>query len=256
MSYPTREAVQPGQKSYVVASFGRRLGAFLLDGLGIVLVATALGGALGLPGMVTTTTTAEGVTTTSSFTNTGWSALMAGLVSAPYCIGMWWLRGATLAQLALGVRVFRATGPQRLSFGAAALRWALLFGVVSLLGALGGLNYVLAGLAGWGQLVWLIALIVTTARDPMRQGLHDRLAGSLVVPGRRYVGGLSWFLNPFSFQPLALFSRLLAAERRVDGQNQHLGQVEGTPAGALPDVLAAIDGQSQDSGQVAHRPDK
>jgi uncharacterized RDD family membrane protein YckC len=232
MSYPVREAAQPSRNSYVVASFGRRLGAFLLDLFGICMIAGAIGAALSLPGMAT-----------GSVANTGWGALMVGLVSAPYCIGMWWLGGATRAQMALGVHVLRATGPQRLSLGAAVLRWALLFGVVSGLGALGGLNYAVAGLVGWVQPVWLIALIVTTARDPMKRGLHDRLAGSLVVRTTE-TSAADVAVGAGTFGPGQLIRLLSGGRQSVQGESQALGQAEGPPAGALPDVLKAIDGVS------------
>jgi hypothetical protein len=31
------------------------------------------------------------------------------------------------------------------------------------------------------QLLWVVALLLTTAMQPLRQGLHDRWAGSVVV---------------------------------------------------------------------------
>lgn len=39
-------------------------------------------------------------------------------------------------------------------------------------------------LAAWVVLPWTILLIVTIARDPQHQGLHDRAAGTRVVDGR------------------------------------------------------------------------
>jgi uncharacterized RDD family membrane protein YckC len=244
MSYPVREAAQPDQKSYVVASFGWRLSAFLLDGLVITAVAAGIGVVLGLAGMVITTTTAEGVRSTGVVSNIGWSALVFGLVSAPYCIGGWAMQGATQAQMAMGLRVFRASGPQCLSFGSSVLRWALLFGLVSMLGALGGLNPYLGGLAGWFQLIWLIALIATTARDPRKHGLHDRLAGSVVVRvrGSSAVGLFGFFFRFFGLGgPVGLIRGLAGTRRRVDGQIQHLDQVEGLAPGALKDLPPAAE---------------
>jgi uncharacterized RDD family membrane protein YckC len=39
------------------------------------------------------------------------------------------------------------------------------------------LNDVAAGVA----LLWAVVLLITTARQPMRRGLHDRFVGSLVI---------------------------------------------------------------------------
>lgn len=208
MRYSVREAAQPDEKSYVVASFGWRLSAFLLDGLVITAVAVAagIGVVLGLAGMVTTTTTAEGVRSTGVVSNTGWGALV--------------------------------------------------FGLVSMSGALGGLNPYLGGLAGWFQLIWLIALIVTTARDPLKHGLHDRLAGSVVVRvrGSSAVGLFGFFFRFFGLGgPVGLIRGLAGTRRRVEGHGQHLRQVEGASLCALSDLLPAAEAVRDEQGVVGRR---
>jgi hypothetical protein len=60
---------------------------------------------------------------------------------------------------------------------AAAVRWLALTGIVQLLAILP----VAGGVFGLIALVWVIVLLATTATDRLRQGLHDRWAGSVVV---------------------------------------------------------------------------
>ncbi|HYM82220.1 MAG TPA: RDD family protein [Candidatus Limnocylindria bacterium] len=112
-------------------------------------------------------------------------ALLAGVASlalgALYFIGSWTRSSATLGQRLLGVRVGAARDQRTLSFGQAAVRWLLLLGPLSL-GALGATA--MPGLRpafGPILLVWYAILLITTMRSPMRQGLHDRLAGSVVT---------------------------------------------------------------------------
>lgn len=81
----------------------------------------------------------------------------------------------------LGMHVYRASGPQALTADAAAIRWLLLFGISSGIGALAVMSTDLTGIVGLGQLAWVIVLIYTTYSSPTKQGIHDRYAGSLVV---------------------------------------------------------------------------
>ncbi|MEA2518238.1 MAG: hypothetical protein QOF49_318, partial [Chloroflexota bacterium] len=46
----------------------------------------------------------------------------------------------------------------------------------------------IGALIGLLSLVWVIALVVTTAQSPTKQGLHDQFAKSIVVKGGRAVG--------------------------------------------------------------------
>jgi uncharacterized RDD family membrane protein YckC len=65
-------------------------------------------------------------------------------------------------------------------------RWIALgapFGIAQALNPLPGLGFIL-GLAALG---WFIALLVTTAQSPTKQGLHDQYANTVVVKSARAV---------------------------------------------------------------------
>jgi uncharacterized RDD family membrane protein YckC len=161
-----------------IASFARRFGAFIVDALliGIVVYVIAI-----VTGQGIQQTTAADGTTTYTLTNTGWSQLFVGILSAIYCVFLWTTTLGTLGQRMLGLRVCRASGPQALPLEAAVIRWALLFGVSAVIGIAAIAAPSASGALSLVQLVWLIILAVTTYQSPMKQGIHDKYAGSVVV---------------------------------------------------------------------------
>jgi uncharacterized RDD family membrane protein YckC len=110
-----------------------------------------------------------------------------------YFAGSWGRWGASPAQRVLRVRVQVAQGVAQtlsrdsLSVEAAWRRWAILaVGPIALgsLAASGALDIdLLVVLNG----AWFLVLLVSTVVDPLRRGLHDRVAGTVVVavPARR-----------------------------------------------------------------------
>jgi uncharacterized RDD family membrane protein YckC len=111
------------------------------------------------------------------------------LVDAVYFAGCWSRWGATPAQRALRLRIRMAEGapstpraPDALPIEAAWRRWAVLAVLPIAVGSLAA-----SGALDIGALVivngtWFLVLFVSAAADPLRRGLHDRLAGTLVVP--------------------------------------------------------------------------
>ena len=104
-----------------------------------------------------------------------------------YFAGSWSRWGASPAQRVLRVRIQLARGvpqprsTQSLPVEAAWRRWAILaVGPIALgaLAASGALDIdVLVVLNG----SWFLVLLVSTVVDPLRRGLHDRVAGTVVV---------------------------------------------------------------------------
>ena len=102
------------------------------------------------------------------------------IVSGLYHATMWINKGATPGQIACKILVCDAATGDYLTPDQAWKRWfalgAPLFPVVLLLPVI-WLNDVAAGVA----VLWAVVLLITTARQPMRRGLHDRFVGSLVI---------------------------------------------------------------------------
>jgi uncharacterized RDD family membrane protein YckC len=113
------------------------------------------------------------------------SAIIAIVVSAAYFIWSWVSLRGSPGMRVLGLQVGNETDGATLTWQQAATRWALLFGpwaLAQLLGAVApGLGAVVSVLA----FIWLIVLLVTIARSPTKQGLHDQYAHTVVVKGGR-----------------------------------------------------------------------
>jgi uncharacterized RDD family membrane protein YckC len=176
-----------------LASWGARLGAYVLDSL----LVSAVGAVLSLPFLLDAvesylrevdrvTRAAEGgesLSFTQTFDVYGWSggsflvvSLVTLLVGMAYHVLLLRTRGATVGMQAVGLRV-RTWEPQPgpLPWRSALVRWAAFYGVgvlavIPLVGLLTGTYTLLAGL--WP--LW----------DARRQGLHDKAAGTVVVRPR------------------------------------------------------------------------
>ena len=107
-------------------------------------------------------------------------AVLSIVVSAVYFAGSWVRWGATAGQRLLAMRVRPVAGDHR-SARNAVLRWLVLVAPLSVIGLLGGANAVAGTVALIAGVVWYAIVVVTTARDGHKRGLHDRLAGSVVT---------------------------------------------------------------------------
>lgn len=186
---PERPAAEPrpaglafDRDSYEVASTGRRVGAWLLDMLLVVVLLSIVAAILGAWQPVTRIFTNEDGTTWTTNTyylDAIWSCSLMALFTA-LAIPFWAVRGATPAQRLLGLRVLDAGEPRLLSWPRAAARWFLLYG------------WTFAGIASaWVSamslliLIWLFSLLLTQMNGYRNQGFHDLRSHSLVVSPRR-----------------------------------------------------------------------
>ena len=77
----------------------------------------------------------------------------------------------------LRLRVLDAGTAGTMRLNDALLRWIGLAGAIGILGLVPGLE----GYIGLIGAIWLLVLLVSTATNPLHQGLHDRWARSVVV---------------------------------------------------------------------------
>jgi hypothetical protein len=116
------------------------------------------------------------------------NALFATILSAAYFVVPWTRLGGSPAQLALRMRVRGDARGEALTIPRALLRWLLLFPPFATVSALAA-GVPLLGWLVWGSaLVWYLVLLLTTAQSETNQGLHDRIAGSVVRRGRPVAG--------------------------------------------------------------------
>lgn len=173
-----------------LSGWGRRLAAYLLDGVVLFVASLVVAG----PWWSQITSTygdffresldaAETGATPPSQTDL--MAALAGpmlavslislLLTFAYQVGFWKWRGATPGKMALGIRIVPWASGEDLPWGMVLKRWlavnaGALFSLVPYVGALGGFWPLLDGL--WP--LW----------DDRRQALHDKFAGTSVVRTR------------------------------------------------------------------------
>ena len=101
----------------------------------------------------------------------------AGLAYFALC---WWRFAATPGQRALGLRVVDAETMTRVGLDQAVIRWSFLVFLPDAVRALGATTGA-AALATLASSAYLVVLLKTTVGGPEHQGLHDRLAGTVVL---------------------------------------------------------------------------
>ena len=140
-----------------LASGWRRLGGYLADG--VVLICISLG---------------VRILTGVSFTTRSVPLEILGVaLSATYEIGGVAIWGRTLGKLLVGTRVVSLESEDIPDWSGAGRRWILpaTVGIVAIAAPPVGLFASVASIAIYAPVLW----------DPLRQGLHDRMAGTVVV---------------------------------------------------------------------------
>lgn len=111
-------------------------------------------------------------------------AVVNAALSALYFIAAWAAASATPGQRLLGIGVRRVDG-RSLTIGQAFIRWVVLMGPISLGAVIISARPGMRAPLDVASLVWYLLILVTAARSSTRQGLHDRLSGSIVTRGAR-----------------------------------------------------------------------
>ena len=184
---PTGPVPVPGVADHVIAGVAARSIAWILDGILVGLIPAILSLTLidwtavmdeiarsvqerraGEPSTVALPMTPEVLLVT----------LIGVGISFLYLVGLWTSGGqATLGMRGLRMRVVDATSGGGLSLWAAVKRWLVIGGPLSVLAVLPGLE----SLIGVVAIALPFILLLTTFADVRHQGLHDRIASSLVI---------------------------------------------------------------------------
>jgi len=167
----------PGAEGLVYAGVGSRLVAWIIDaiiiGLSVVLLAIVLIAALDLS-----------IQNDESSLRVMYATLGIG-IEAVYFIWFWTGSRATPGMRVLGLQIGTAVNGSTLTFNQAVIRFLALgypFIILAYVPGLALVSYLLIG--------WYVVLLITVARSPTHQGLHDRWAGSAIVqPATRASSG-------------------------------------------------------------------
>ncbi|MEO5941370.1 MAG: RDD family protein [Candidatus Limnocylindrales bacterium] len=192
----TSTAPVVGPAGLYYADVPNRIIAQIIDAILVGIVGIIIGvivyGIVGPATNVTTIPDANSLLGVRIETSTNWVATIIGAIvglaiSAGYYIYTWTAMRGTVGQKLLGMQVGNAADGATLTMEQAARRWLALGGIFSLAQFLNPLP-LLGILIGLASLVWVIALLVTTAQSPTKQGLHDQFANTVVVKAARAVG--------------------------------------------------------------------
>ncbi len=186
---PPKAVEVPGAPGLSFAGTAPRLVGYIVDLIILGIVGGFIGGLLGA-GTTTIRQSADG-TSASYYTNVTGAAFTVPLVilSLVYFVFFWTGgRRASPGQRIFNIQVGNAFDGRSLTLEQAVRRWAgygIWIGLLALAPALAGTSSLI-------QLVWVIALLITTATSSTKQGLHDRFANTaLVRPAGAGSGGLA-----------------------------------------------------------------
>lgn len=187
----TSTAPVAGPAGLYYADVPNRTIAYIIDAiiLGVInLIVGAILGAIGLKAFTVdvNATTISGLLSYNPIVGLLQAVIFAA-ISGAYFIYTWTTMRGSPGQKVLGMQVGNATDGATLTTEQAIRRWVALgapFGIAQALNPVPGLG-ILIGLAAF---VWFIALLVTTAQSPTKQGLHDQFANTVVVKAARAVG--------------------------------------------------------------------
>jgi hypothetical protein len=177
------ESASPVRRNYS-PGVPRRLFAWVIDILVVVLIILVAASVIAAIFGPTVRIDRDASTAAEMVTIDGGLVVMNTLVSmglsAAYFTMSWTVFGSSPGQLLFRMRVRSTTDGSKLTIARAFARWALLFPPFGTVAALTAGAPSLNALV-WGSApIWYLILLVTTVRSPTRQGLHDRIARSVV----------------------------------------------------------------------------
>jgi uncharacterized RDD family membrane protein YckC len=187
----TSTAPVPGPAGLYYADVPNRTIAYIIDAIILGIINAIVGAILGAIGLNAFTVNTNATELTNLLTYNPVvgliQAVLFAAISGAYFVYTWTSMRGSPGQKVLGMQVGNATDGATLTMEQAIKRWIALgapFGIAQALYPLPGLGLII-GLAAF---VWFIALLVTTAQSPTKQGLHDQFAHSVVVKAARAVG--------------------------------------------------------------------
>jgi uncharacterized RDD family membrane protein YckC len=179
---------------FVYADVPNRAIAYIIDVIILfvinIIVSIVIGAILGPATKVTVNSNATDfsnlVTADVNYVTVLVTALVSTAINGVYFIWTWTNMRGSLGQKVLSMQVGNEGDGKTLTMNQAVTRWIFLgapFGIAGALNPIPALGILIALAA----LAWFIALLVTTAQSPTKQGLHDRYAHTMVVKAARSV---------------------------------------------------------------------
>ena len=183
----TSTAPTPGPAGLFYADVPNRVFAIIIDGILVFIVSALVSIVLPPASQLNLTPTNLGDLVTMNPVGVLLRAVVGLVISGGYFVYMWTKMRGTLGMMVIGLQLGNESDGSNITLNQAITRWALLFGPSSIAQAASAAPGI-----GWlislAALVWVIALLVTTAQSPTKQGLHDRYAHTIMVKAARSIG--------------------------------------------------------------------
>jgi uncharacterized RDD family membrane protein YckC len=183
----TSTAPTPGPAGLFYADVPNRVFAFIIDAIIVGIVSLVVESVLPSASQVNLNPTSFGDLITINPVGVLLRAAVGLVISGAYFIYMWTKMRGTVGMMVIGLQLGNETDGKNLTMNQAIYRWAFLFGPSSIAGAASaapGIGWLISLVA----FIWVVALIVTTAQSPTKQGLHDRYAHTIMVKAARTIG--------------------------------------------------------------------
>jgi uncharacterized RDD family membrane protein YckC len=181
----TSKPAAPASLSVVPASVPRRLVGAFVDGLLILAVVALVWSRVapqGAPVQVRISAeTGERISAGAPLINPDWLSVLTFAVAAVYVIAFLALAGRTPGGWAVGIRCIRADTGGKPGWAMSSRRWLVLLGIPAAIG-------LLPIIGPWAWVLTIAVLLSPLAdRSGRVQGIHDRVAGDLVIYDRAAV---------------------------------------------------------------------
>jgi uncharacterized RDD family membrane protein YckC len=171
-----------GPAGFYYADVPNRAIAFIIDYI-IFFVVLLIVGIITVAVLGTSIGTIQLQTTASVFVQ----QILGYAIGAAYFIYTWTAMRGTIGMKALGMQIGNESDGSTITLNTAVIRYAIMFGPGFVAGIVSSISLNLGVIASLVSLIWFIALVVTTAQSPTKQGLHDRYAHTMVVKAARSV---------------------------------------------------------------------
>ena len=179
----TSQAPVAGPAGFYYADVPNRIIAFIIDYIVFFLVFVIVG-VLTVSIFGVNTIVGQVQSTTSVLVQNVLSYLLVGA----YFVYTWTSMRGTLGMKVLGMQIGQQGDGQTITFNQGIIRYAVMFGPGFVAGLLSAFVLSLGLIASLIAFIWFIALLVTTAQSPTKQGIHDKYAQTMVVKAARSAG--------------------------------------------------------------------
>ncbi|MGZ6269785.1 MAG: RDD family protein [Candidatus Limnocylindrales bacterium] len=181
----------PGRAGLFYADVPNRSIAYIIDAILLAILSFIVAAVFSTIGLSVYHTTLQDLANGSLGSVNYFAAIIIALVNTAiggaYFVYTWMNMRGSPGQRLLGMQVGNAADGASLTMEQAIKRWIALGAPIGIISAFNPAPTigVLLGLVGF---IWFIALLVTTAQSPTKQGLHDQFASTVVVKAARAIG--------------------------------------------------------------------